>query len=148
MAYDPSAIMERDRSWHYSAIWVGAAGAVFSAANLFIGMDNVLSAMAYGAMAGGPLSVAFSRRPDEYLTSLLRVGLRWLSAALGVYLMLYFWIARGDVANELGYWLADGETRYNASAFAQVATNGTNALMALALAFYAGFAFVWVRDRV
>jgi len=148
MAYDPNSITESDRSLQYSMMWVGAGGAIFSTANLFAGMDNMLSAIAFGAMAGGPLSVAFGSRADEYLGSLINVGLRWMCAALGVYLMVLFLIATGDVANELGFWLASGDSRADEPAIRALAVNGLTATIALSLAFYAGYAFAWIRDKV
>ena len=70
MPYNPRAIDESDRSHQYRMMWLGAGGTLFTTANLFVGMDNFLSAMAFGAMAGGPMSVAFGSRNDEYLRSL------------------------------------------------------------------------------
>jgi hypothetical protein len=147
MPYNPQAIGESDRSNQYRMMWVGAGGALFSFANLFVGMDNVLSAMAYGAMAGGPLSVAFGSRADEYLRSLMDTGLRWMSAVLGGYLMVLFVLASGDVANRWGYALGSGESRAPSGVTELIAMDGLLVAFSLSLVFYAGYAFQWVRDR-
>jgi hypothetical protein len=147
MPFKPGAIDESDRSNQYRMMWVGAGGAIFSFANLFIGMDNMLSAMAYGAMAGGPLSVAFGSRADEYLRSLMDTGLRWMSAVLGAYLMVLFILASGDVAGRLGYAFGSGATRAPSGATALIATDGLVVAFLLSLVFYVGFAFQWLCDR-
>lgn len=148
MPYKPGAIGETDRSYRYRMMWVGAGGALFSFANLFIGMENLLSSMAYGAMAGGPMSVAFRSNADEYLMSLLETGMRWMSTALGAYLIVLFLIASGDVANSWGYALGSGEARAASGATAWIATDGFFVAFSLSLVFYAGYTFQWVRDRI
>lgn len=147
MPYNPGAIDESDRSNQYRMMWIGAGGALFSFANLFVGMDNILSAMAYGAMAGGPLSVAFGSRADEYLRSLVDTGLRWMSAVLGGYLMVLFILASGDVANRWGYALGSGESRAPSGVTELIAMDGLVVAFSLSLGFYAGFAFRYCRDH-
>lgn len=147
MPYKPTAVDETDRSNQYRMMWLGVAGAAFSAANLFIGMGNFLSAVAFGAMAGGPMSVAFGSRADEYLRSLMDVGLRWMSTALGAYLIVLFVMASGDVANSWGYALGSGEARAPSGATALIATGGFLVAFSLSLAFYACFAFQYCRDH-
>lgn len=147
MPYKPGGIGEAERSNQFVVLWFSVGGAVFSFVNLFIGMDNMLSAIAFGSMAGGPLSAAFGNRADEYLQSLMKTGLRWMSAALGVYLVVLFILASGDVANELGFMLANDGAPRQAGGVKMVAMNGLTVAIALSLAFYAGFAFQWLRDR-
>ncbi|MDP4605114.1 MAG: hypothetical protein NWS68_03045 [Erythrobacter sp.] len=147
MPYKPYTPAEVDRSYAYKYAWFSAACTVFSFANLFIGMDNMLSAMAFGAMAGGPLSVAFGAKADEYFQSLMKTGLRWMSAVLGAYLVALFILASGDVANELGYVFGGGGAQREAVGVAALALNGLTVAIVLTLAFYAGFAFQWLRDR-
>ncbi|WP_086607508.1 hypothetical protein [Erythrobacter donghaensis] len=147
MPYKPNTVGERERSNQFVVLWFSVGGAVFSFANLFIGMDNMLSAVAFGSMAGGPLSVAFGTHADEYLQSLLKTGLRWMSAVLGVYLVALFILASGDVANELGYAFGGGGAQREAVGIEALAMNGLTVAIALTLAFYAGFAFQWLRDR-
>lgn len=147
MPYKPGAIGETDRSYRYRMMWVGAGGALFSFANLFIGMENFLSAVAYGAMAGGPISVAFKTISDEYLMSLLQTGMRWMSTALGAYLAVLFFLASGDVANAWGYALGSGESRAPSGVSALIATDGLLVALSLSLVFYAGYAFQWARDQ-
>ncbi len=147
MPYKPNAVGETERSNQYVALWFGVGGAAFSFANLFIGMDNMLSAMAFGAMAGGPLSGAFTTYTDEYLKSLMSTGLRWMGAVLGAYLVALFILASGDVANELGYAFGGGGAQHDAVGIGALAMNGLTVAIVLTLAFYAGFAFQWLRDR-
>jgi hypothetical protein len=147
LPYNPSAIGETDRSNQYRFVWLGVAGAVFSASNLFIGIENLLSAVALGFMAGGPLSVAYGARSDEYLRSLMDVGLRWMSAALGGYLLVLFFIGLIDGAHDLGYALGGGEARAPSSATQWLAISGLVVAIALCLVFYAGFAFQYCRDH-
>lgn len=148
MTYDPKQPSVTERGFQYTAMWIGLGGTVFTLANLFIGMDNILSAMAFGAMAGGPLSFAFSNHPDEYLRSLMQVGLRFMCGVLGLYLMALFFLASGDVSNSFGFWLGSGETQEPQGSIAIIATNALTAVSALSLAFYSGFAFAWLRDRI
>ncbi|GAA4037947.1 hypothetical protein [Parerythrobacter jejuensis] len=147
MPYEPNMPTESDRHFHYKAMWIGLFGSLISAANQFLGLDNMLIAMAYGAMAGGPLSIAFSRNADEYLYSLTLVGFRWMSAVLGIYLMALFLLATGDVANNLGFWLASGESQNKASSVTLALGSSVTATIVLSLAFHLGFGFAWLRDR-
>ncbi|MCH2486368.1 MAG: hypothetical protein MK010_01300 [Erythrobacter sp.] len=147
MPYDPTAPDERERSFHYNFIWLGIAGTVFWTANLFVGMDNMLSAIFYGAMAGGPLSAGFGNRADEYFRSLCGMGMRWACAALGVYLIALFILANGDVARNLGYWLASGEMRQSTDPMQPAIFDSRIFAVGLAFMFYAGYVFAWARDR-
>ena len=147
MPYDPAAPDERERSFYYNFIWLGIAGTVFWTANLFVGMDNMLSSILFGAMAGGPLSAGLGNRADEYFRSLCGVGMRWASAALGIYLVGLFLLANGDVAHDFGYWLASSEMRPSNDPMQPAIFDSRVLAVGLAFMFYAGYVFAWARDR-
>lgn len=147
MPYAPNTPNETDRSFVYHATWFGLAGSLITAANLFIGMDNMVSAISFGAMAGGPLSAALERRADEYYRSLANMGFRWMAVTLAAYLIALFIIANGDVASDLGFWFASGELPERASSTRLIATNGIVGATILSLAYYAGYTFAWARDQ-
>ncbi|MGY6636608.1 MAG: hypothetical protein ACXIUO_05700 [Erythrobacter sp.] len=147
MPCNPWAIEESDRSHQYRMMWLGAGGALFTTANLFVGMDNFLSAMAFGAMAGGPMSVAFGSRNDEYLRSLMDVGLRWMSAVLSAYLLGLFFMRTIDAAHGLSFAFGSGTMLEPSDTPQWLIANGLAAAIVLTLAFYAGFAFQYCRDH-
>ncbi|MEL7446001.1 MAG: hypothetical protein AAGK02_09320, partial [Pseudomonadota bacterium] len=65
-----------------------------------------------------------------------------------IYLVALFIISTGDVANNLGFWLASGQTQDAPSSLWLVATNALTAAIVLSLAFYSGFVFAWLRDKI
>jgi hypothetical protein len=137
-----------DRSRNYVLIWFGGASALFTFVNLFIGMDNLLVVMAYGGMAGGLLQSVLGLSGDEYFRSLCSVGHRWAIVALGVFLMVLFISANGEIAKSAGAWLASGEARATGAPIrVPFLENAIFLSVLVSLAFYAGYAFAWLRDR-
>lgn len=148
MPYKPHAPDKTDRSRNYTLIWFGSASAPFTFVNLFIGMDNLLVVVAYGGMAGGLLQSALGLSGDEYFRSLCGVGHRWAIAALGFFLMVLFVLGNGEIAHNAGYWMAAGETKPDGSSIRVPFMENAIVLSVLvSLAFYAGYAFAWLRDR-
>lgn len=148
MAYEPNAPDEKERSYHYSLIWLSACGTLFWVANIFIGMDNMLSAIFFGAMVGGPAMAAFPSRTDEYFRSLCNVAMRWMCGALAIYLCILFLVANGDLAYQAGYYLASGETGVRRSSALLATLDSRTLAIGLALAFHGGYTFAWAHDKI
>ena len=148
MPYEPDAPDVSDRSRNYALIWMGAASALFVFGNLFIGMDNMLVVLAYGAMAGGLLQSVLGNSTDEYFQSLAGVGHRWAITVLAVFLVILFIVANGEIAYAAGFWLTAGESRTAEKLVrAPFLENAITLSVFVSLAFYAGFTFAFPRDR-
>lgn len=148
MPYEPYSSEPADPSRNYGWIWFGSACALFTFANLFVGMDNLLAVIAYSGMAGGLLQSALGPSGDEYFRSLCSVGNRWAIAALGFFLMLALLPEIGEVAHKAGLWPSSGEANPSeASIQMPFQENAIILSVLVSLAFYAGYAFAWLRDR-
>ncbi len=148
MPFDPQAPSEQDRSRTHALIWFGAACALLSLVNRFLGMDNMMAVIAYGGTAGGLLQAALSRASDEYLRGLYNVGWRAMGTGVALYLMALFVFAGGDLSRQAGHWASSGtkpsDGVFDISGFL---VDPISLCVILAILFYAGFAFAWLRDR-
>lgn len=148
MPYNPYAPTEVERSYAYKVAWAGAAGSVISLALYLFGIDGIVKAWTLGAAVGGLLATAFNRRIDDYYISLCSTGERWVVVALGGYIFLGWiaWTIDLAVPAGLGLFALDPATLSGRAP--SVLFDGMLAAHLLAVIYYAGYSYRWVRDRL
>ena len=147
MPFDPRAPTEEDRSRAYTATWVGLAGSLVTIAGVFLGWDNLVFSIAFGAAAGGLIIAAFQGHADDYFRSLSAVGLRWVAAALALYLFFAFLTQIADLSYSVGFAASSGRSPASSYAGWSYVFDGFLVGAVLAFIYYAGFAFAWLRDH-
>lgn len=133
MPYQPYAPSRESRSWAFHYMWYGAASAVLVLIFRSFAPPPGLSAL-IGFAVGGVLGSAFPWRSDDYFRALCASGHRAMAAFLAVYVFLAFVASLNIVRARLPM---QGTLAFDAYFIA---------LMAMA-AFYAGYAYAWLRGR-
>lgn len=148
MPYTPNTVDQHDRERQYLYIWFGAACSVITFANAFIGSDFFLFAWALGGAVGGLLAGILAHRTDDYFQSLAYTGLRWAAAAIAAYLLVAFMLDILDVAYSAGYALSNPDGEPEKTGYTLFLTDARTLASFAALAFHAGYAFAWAKDRL
>lgn len=148
MPYDPQAIDQSDRERSYYMVWAGAACSLLTFANAFLGWDNLLTALALGGAVGGLLIGVLAYRTDDYFRSMADVGLRWAVFVIAFYLLAAFLLEVMDIAYSAGAALSNPEGEPETRHFALFWTDARTLAAATAVAFHAGYAFAWAKNRM
>ncbi|MEL7217777.1 MAG: hypothetical protein AAGK01_05015, partial [Pseudomonadota bacterium] len=115
--------------------------------NAFVGWDNIVMAILFGASVGGLIVAFFANRADEYFQTMLNTGMRWVMLVLALGLFAAFLLNIFDVSYSVGFTFASSEeARSEGSPFRYF--HDANVLgTGLMVVFYAGYAFAWAKDR-
>ncbi|MFM5907287.1 MAG: hypothetical protein ACKOPO_06850 [Novosphingobium sp.] len=132
---DPQPITQKQRSAAYVVMWLGALGSLVLLVSHIAGWQIGKIGPVMGITAGGMLSVAWNYRSDDYFRSLCAKGQQFLTFFMGAYLFIMWCDITlhddGKADGALTAWMADG---YMAAICASAA-------------FYAGYAWAYIRDR-
>lgn len=148
MPYKPNQIGEEERSSAYNAMWWSAASSVISLGNAFLGESGLVFALAWGFTIGGLILAAYGAQADEFLRGRLEIAMRFAMGTLAVYLFANWIVNVTDIAHSAGYALASEETPTGPTGFNLFWTDAQTLACVIAFAFYAGYAFAVIRERV
>ncbi|MFM5955417.1 MAG: hypothetical protein ACKOPE_14095 [Novosphingobium sp.] len=132
---DPAPVTQKQRSAAYVTMWLGALGSLLLLASHIGGWPIGKLGPVMGIAAGGMLSVAWNYRMDDYFRSLCAKGQQFLTFFMGVYLFV-LWV---DITLH-----DDGKAN---GAFTAWMADGYMAAICGCVAFYAGYAYAFIRDR-
>lgn len=147
MPYKPNTAGPSAFEKMHQFIWVAAASSAFTFANLFMGIDNMVTTVLFCFSIGGILGVAFNDQTDEYLQAMANTGKRWVLVALVLFLMAHVLELTYDLGHTAGEALADPDGAPSAAAGSRLRIDAITLGKGLTFAFYAGYAFSWVKDR-
>lgn len=148
MPYRPYATTEVDRNYAYKVAWAGAGCSVISLALYLLGIDGIVNAWVFGGTVGGLLAATFNRRVDDYYLSLCSTGERWVMVALGLYMIVGWFVWTADIASPAGLGFLAPDAAAPSGLAPSVLIDGMLVAHVLAVVFYAGYTFRWLRDRV
>ena len=80
------ATTEKDRSFAYTAVWIGLPASLLLLASLIFGFDR-LAVLAGGVTSGTLIGLALSWSLEEYAKAQLGVAAKWALALAGVLLI-------------------------------------------------------------
>ena len=147
MPYDPTAPDTYELSKVYQTIWISAAASIPTFINAFIGWDNILMAILFGASVGGLIVAFFGNRADEYFQTMINTGMRWVMLVLALGLFTAFLLNIFDISYSTGFLFAAGEAERPEVSTYQYFQDANVLGTGLMITFYAGYAFAWCKER-
>ena len=132
----PQKITQNQRNMAYWTMWLGAAASVALLASRIAGLNVEKFGPVLGLAAGGMLSVMWNYRMDDYFRALCAKGQQFLTFFMGAYLLI-LWMDitlhdDGKASGPFTAWMADGYL----------------GAISAAVAFYTGYAYAFLRDRL
>ncbi|QUL38756.1 hypothetical protein [Erythrobacter sp. JK5] len=146
MPYVPNEPDTYERSKVYQTIWISAAASIPTFANTFIGWENFLMAILFGASVGGLIVAFMANRADEYFQAMIGTGMRWVMLILGLYLFAIFLLNISDISFSAGAVMAGGIEGGSGVSPLRHLLDANVLGKGLMITFYAGYAFAWSKD--
>lgn len=142
MPYDPHSVVEHEKRiaahrerLYWLTLVSGATNLIVLVLYLIGSMDGLLAPL-IGAMCGSLIAAGMWGRTDDYYNALVSVGFRWMSAALGIALLLLWIQSKMAVIERL------------IPGFDRLAGDSYLLALCLALVFHAGYAFAYLFDKL
>lgn len=148
MSYRPYTPAETDRSFVYKYVWFSAACSVTLLPLYLTGFEGIIYGWIMGGAAGGLLASTITGRTDDYFRSLVAMGHRWAMFAVFAYMILGWLAYVTDLAVPAGRGMLADDLPAEQSRAAALLFDGHLAAIILAIIYYAGYGYQWLRDRV
>ena len=149
MPYDPHAPTAESRNLQFVIMWLGWIMTVLCLLQYLFMPELRWMAFGYGIMIGGLINAGLSFGSDSYFRSQCFVGMSWSLLLVAIYLFVLLILAVSDIAFVAGYRMtSDGETERIPMTAAGYANDATLLAILVSLAFYSGFGFAMLRDRL